>query len=98
MFDIFCHRITFVFDNTQVEINDLLDFLVPGDAPHKLCATEIAERLDAIKKVVDPKFSIKKQGLVDKLSAILDRRKIQSERDSITKKSAREAHKKDRPI
>ncbi len=108
MFDIFCHRITFVFQDTQVEINDLLDFLVPGEAPHNMTATEVAKRM-ADAKAADPTFSVKKQGLVDRLTALLDERRNQRERDRIEeereKKQDREdvakvkaSHKKDRPI
>ena len=28
MFDIFCHKITFVFQDTQVDVNDLIDLAV----------------------------------------------------------------------
>jgi len=27
MFDIFCHRITFVFENVDVDVNDLIDII-----------------------------------------------------------------------
>jgi len=27
MFDIFCHKITFVFENVQIDVNDLLDVI-----------------------------------------------------------------------
>lgn len=85
MFDIFCHKITFVFQDTKVEVNDLLDFLAPGGAPHKVPLAEIKK----IEEMMDPAFSPKKQGLVDKLTAILDRRRNDRERDRIEEERER---------
>lgn len=46
MFDIFCHKITFVFQDTQVDVKDLLDLgLDGGAAPTK---KELIARLNAL--------------------------------------------------
>lgn len=92
MFDIFCHKITFVFQDTQVEINDLLDFLVPDEAPHKGTQKEI-------EALVDPQYSPKKQLLVDRLNAILDTKQNKQtaeaiRHDRVSKKSTDEKDKK----
>jgi hypothetical protein len=79
MFDIFCHKITFVFQDTQVEVNDLLDFLVPKEAPHKVTQEQIKDI-----GVVSTKPS--KKQLIDRLNNIFQER--QAKRDRMSKKAA----------
>ena len=46
MFDIFCHKITFVFQDTQVDVNDLVDFV--GDLQSKPTKKQLIDKLNRI--------------------------------------------------
>lgn len=75
MFDIFCHKITFVFQDTQVDVTDLIDL---GKAATTTVTT-----------------TVRKQGLVDKLTAILDRRRNQRKQDRIEEERERKQDRED---
>ena len=46
MFDIFCHKITFVFQDTQIDVNDLID--LTSDIGAKPTKKQLISKLNAL--------------------------------------------------